>query len=71
MPLGYVTERAESEGVPILITAKDTPAAVQALESLYAGGRFAGRPKAERIAQLIAERLDEGALRKALASGQK
>jgi BioD-like phosphotransacetylase family protein len=71
MPLGYVTERAESEGVPILITAKETAAAVQALEGLYAGGRFSGRPKAERIAQLIGEHLDDGALRKALASGQK
>jgi BioD-like phosphotransacetylase family protein len=71
MPLGYVTQRAESEGVPILITTKDTAAAVQALEGLYAGGRFSGRPKAERIAQLMGERLDDGALRKALASGQK
>jgi BioD-like phosphotransacetylase family protein len=71
MPLGYVTERAESEGVPIIITAKDTAAAVQALEKLYAGGRFAGGPKTERIAQLVGERLDDGALRKALASGQK
>jgi hypothetical protein len=71
MPLGYVTERAESEGVPILITAKDTPAAVRALEGLYARGRFAGVPKAERIARLIAERLDDAALRKMLASGQK
>jgi BioD-like phosphotransacetylase family protein len=70
-PLGYVTERAESEGVPILITAKDTPSAVRALEGLYAGGRFGGGPKAERIAQLIAERLDDAALRKVLASGQK
>jgi hypothetical protein len=71
MPLGYVTERAESEGVPILITAKDTPAAVRALEDLYARGRFAGAPKAERIARLIAERLDDAALRKMLALGQK
>jgi BioD-like phosphotransacetylase family protein len=71
MPLAYVTERAESEGVPILITAKDTPAAVRALEPLYASGRFDGRSKAERIAQLMAERVDNDALRKALASGQK
>ena len=71
MPLAYVTERAESEGVPLLITAKDTPAAVRALEGLYASGRFGGRPKAERVAQLMAERLDHDALRKALASGQK
>jgi BioD-like phosphotransacetylase family protein len=71
MPLTYVTERAESEGVPLLITAKDTPAAVRALEPLYAGGRFSGRSKAERIAHLMAERVDNDALRKALASGQK
>jgi BioD-like phosphotransacetylase family protein len=71
MPLGYVTERAESEGVPVLITAKDTPTAVRALERLYACGRFGGRGKGERIAQLMTERLDDGALRKALASGQK
>jgi uncharacterized protein len=69
MPLGYVTERAESEGVPVLITTKDTPDAVRALEGLYAGGRFGGRGKAERVAQLMAERLDKDALRKALASG--
>jgi hypothetical protein len=71
MPLGYVTERAESEGVPVLITTKDTPDAVRVLEGLYAGGRFGGRGKAERVAQLIAERLDKDALRKALASGQR
>jgi len=70
MPLAYVTERAESEGVPILITAKDTPAAVRALEGLYAGGRFGGRAKAERIAQLMGEHLDNDALQKALASGR-
>jgi BioD-like phosphotransacetylase family protein len=70
-PLAYVTERAESEGVPLLITAKDTPAAVRVLEGLYASGRFGGGRKAERIAQLMAERLDNGALRKALASGEK
>jgi len=71
MPLGYVTERAESEGVPILITTKDTAAAVRALEGLYAGVRFGGRGKAERVAQLMAERLDNDALQKALTSGQK
>jgi len=71
MPLAYVTERAESEGVPLLITTKDTPAAVQALEALYAGGHFSGQRKAERIAQLVAEHLDNDALRKALASGRK
>ena len=70
-PLAYVTERAEGEGVPLLITAKDTPAAVRTLEGLYARGRFCGRRKAERIAQLMAERLDNDALGKALASGQK
>lgn len=71
MPLSYVTERAESEGVPILITAKDTPGAVGALEPLYGGGRFSGRAKAARIVQLMAEYLDNDALQKALASGQR
>ena len=69
MPLSYVTDRAESEGVPILITARDTPGAVEALEPLYAAGRFGGRTKAERIAQLMVDRLDNDALQKALASG--
>ena len=68
-PLSYVTDRAESEGVPILITARDTPGAVEALEPLYAAGRFGGRTKAERIAQLMVDRLDNDALQKALASG--
>ena len=71
MPLAYVTERAESEGVPILITAKDTPDAVRALEPLYGAGRFGGQAKAERIGRLMAQYLDNDALRKALASGQK
>jgi len=71
MPLAYVTERAESEGVPVLITAKDTPGAVAALEPLYGGGRFSGRAKAERIAQLMVDRVDSDALRKVVAPGQK
>jgi len=71
MPLAYVTERAESEGVPILITGKDTPGAVEAMQPLYATSRFGGHAKAERINQLMVDRLNSDALQKASASGQK
>ena len=56
MPLAYVGERAEAEGVPLLITEKGTVAAVQALEDLFLNSRF-GPQKAERIGQLTAEHL--------------
>jgi BioD-like phosphotransacetylase family protein len=70
MPLAYVSERAEAEGVPLLITGKDTVAAVQALEDLYLRSRF-GHQKAERIGQLTAEHLDYERLLRALGLGQK
>jgi hypothetical protein len=70
MPLAYVSERAEAEGVPLLITAKDTVAAVQALEGLYFKSRF-GHQKAERIGQLAAEHLDYDKLLGTLGLGQK
>ena len=65
MPLAYVSERAEAEGVPLLITSKDTVTAVQALEALYPKSRF-GHQKAERIGQLAAEHLDYDRLLRAL-----
>jgi BioD-like phosphotransacetylase family protein len=70
MPLAYVTERAEAEGVPLLITAKDTVAAVQALEGLYFESRF-GPQKAERIGQLTAKHLDYDKLLDTLGLGQE
>jgi len=70
MPLSYVSERAEAEGVPLLITAKDTVAAVQAVEDLYSRSRF-GPQKAERIAQLADEHLHYDGLLQALGLGQK
>jgi hypothetical protein len=70
MPLAYVSERAEAEGVPLLITAKDTVAAVQALEGLYFKSRF-GHQKAERVGQLAAEHLDYDKLLGTLGLGQK
>ena len=70
MPLAYVSERAEAEGVPLLITDKDTVTAVQALEDLYLKSRF-GHQKAERIGQLMAERLDYERLLRALGLRQK
>ncbi|KPJ50720.1 MAG: hypothetical protein AMJ38_01420 [Dehalococcoidia bacterium DG_22] len=70
MPLDYVSERAEAEGVPLLITGKGTVAILQALEGLYFKSRF-GHQKAERIGQLTAEHLDYDRLLRALGLGQK
>jgi BioD-like phosphotransacetylase family protein len=70
MPLAYVSERAEAEGVPLLITAKDTVAAVQALEIGYFKSRFVHQ-KAERIGQLAVEHLDYDKLLETLGLGQK
>ncbi len=67
MPLAYVSERAQAEGVPLLITGKDTVAALQALEELYFNSRFGGPQKAERISQLVAEYPDFGGLLKTLS----
>lgn len=65
MPLAYVSERAEAEGVPLLITGKGTVAALQALADLYFRSRF-GHQKAERVGQLMAEHLDYDRLLRAL-----
>jgi BioD-like phosphotransacetylase family protein len=70
MPLVYVSERAEAEGVPLLITDKDTIAAVQTLEGLYLKSRF-GHQKTERISQLTAGHLDYDRLLRALGLRQK
>jgi BioD-like phosphotransacetylase family protein len=70
MPLSYVSDRAEAEGVPLLITDKDTITAVEALEALYFKSRF-GHQKAERVGQLAAEHLDYDRLLRALGLRQK
>jgi BioD-like phosphotransacetylase family protein len=69
-PLAYVSDRAEAEGVPLLITDKGTVAALEVLEGLYFESRF-GRGKAERIAQLLAEHLDYAKLVQVLGLRQK
>ncbi|UCH86810.1 MAG: hypothetical protein JSU97_09940 [Dehalococcoidia bacterium] len=70
MPLAYVSDRAEEEGVPLLITGEDTVTAVQALEALYLKSRF-GHQKAKRIGQLAAAHLDYDSLLQALGLRQK
>ena len=70
MPLAYVSERAEAEGVPLLITGRGTLAAVQALDGLYFKSRF-GPEKAERIGQLAAEHLEYDRLLQGLGLGRK
>ncbi len=66
MPLPYVAQRAEEDGVPLLVTGKTTMGAVHALEDLYVSSRFKGPRKMERIGQLIAAHLDGNALLRAL-----
>jgi BioD-like phosphotransacetylase family protein len=53
--LSYVEDRAEEEEIPILRTRRDTLAAVERLESLYATTPFSGRAKVERVAQLMGD----------------
>jgi BioD-like phosphotransacetylase family protein len=70
MPLPYVAQRAEGDGIPLLVTRKTTVAAVQALEDLYLSSRFKGPRKAERIGQLVAAHLDGDALLRTLGVKQ-
>ncbi|MDP2949655.1 MAG: hypothetical protein Q8P22_08980, partial [Chloroflexota bacterium] len=56
------SERAQAEGVPLLITRRDTVPALQAVEELYFNSRFGGPQMAERISQLVAEYPEFGGL---------
>lgn len=65
-PLSYVLQRAEEEGVPLLLTRHDTVTTISLLEEGYSRTRFRGQAKVERSAQLMAETLDVEALGRAL-----
>lgn len=67
--LEYVTARAREEGVPVLLTAKETAEATVALEGVYGRERFQGWLKVERAGQLVSAHLDHGALQRALGPG--
>jgi hypothetical protein len=61
-PSPYLFDRAQGLGVPVLLTARTTPEAMEALGEAYAGARFGGNRKLERLRELLAERLDAAAL---------
>jgi BioD-like phosphotransacetylase family protein len=65
-PSPYLFDRAQSLGVPVLLTARSTVAAMEALGEAYAGARFGGKRKLEQVRDLLAEHLDTAALEELL-----
>jgi len=65
-PSPYLFDRAQSLGVPVLLTARDTVGAMEAVGEAYAGARFGGERKLERLRELLAEHLDSTVLEKLL-----
>ena len=65
-PSPYLFDRAQSLGVPVLLTARSTVGAMEALGEAYAGARFGGARKLERLRDLLSEHLDAAALEKLL-----
>ena len=61
-PSPYLFDRAQSLGVPVLLTARGTVDAMEALGEAYAGARFGGARKLERLRELLTEHLDTAAL---------
>jgi BioD-like phosphotransacetylase family protein len=61
-PSPYLFDRAQSLGVPVLLTARGTVDAMEALGEAYAGARFGGARKVERLRELLTEHLDAAAL---------
>ena len=61
-PGPYLFDRAQSLGVPVLLTARNTVDAMAALGDAYGGARFGGARKLERLRVLPTEHLDTAAL---------
>lgn len=61
-PSPYLFDRAQGIGVPVLLTARSTPSAMEALGEIFAEARFGGQRKLERLRELLAEHLDVAAL---------
>jgi BioD-like phosphotransacetylase family protein len=61
-PSPYLFDRAQSLGVPVLLTALGTVDAMEAVGEAYAGARFGGVRKLERLRDLLTEHLDAVAL---------
>jgi len=66
-PSPYLFDRAQSLGVPVLLTARSTVGAMEALGEAYAGARFGGARKLERLRDLLTQHLDSTALEKLLS----
>ena len=66
-PSPYLFDRAQSLGVPVLLTARNTVDAMEALGEAYAGARFGGARKLERLRDLLTQHLDTAALEALLA----
>jgi len=66
-PSPYLFDRAQSLGVPVLLTARNTVSAMEAVGEAYAGARFGGARKMERLRELFAEYLDASVLETLLA----
>ncbi len=54
-PSPYTIDRAAGEEVPLLLTRATTPEAVNLLEDVFTGSRFAGERKLERMMELLRE----------------
>lgn len=61
-PSPYLFDRAQGIGVPVLLTARSTPSAMEALGEVFGEARFGGQRKLERLRELMAEHLDVAAL---------
>lgn len=61
-PSPYLFDRAQSTGVPVLLTAHDTAGAMEALGAVFEEARFGGGRKLEQLRELLAEHLDAAAL---------
>lgn len=68
-PSAMILERADAAGVPVLVTAYDTLAAVEVTDRFFGKSRFHQQSKVERFDALLNERLDFARLYIALGLG--
>jgi BioD-like phosphotransacetylase family protein len=61
-----VLARARTTGVPVLVTERDTLAAVEAVHDLFNNSRFHQKAKLDRLESLVADHVDAKGLRQVL-----
>ena len=61
-PSPYLFDRAQSIGVPVLLTARTTVEAMEAVGEAYAVARFGGEQKRERLRELAVDDVDAAVL---------